>query len=266
MSVKKKVRYDGKTYDSIKDMLDAYGCSRAYYSKCKKRGWSLKKTIDSYIAYKKHEDESTIDHLGNKYPSVKAMCEVYAIDESVYLARIKNGWDKESALTEKVGRVNKRICYKGIYYRSLNSLFEAYGLTNRTLFYDRKRAGWTLEQILETPVAKGGLNNICYDHTGRKFYSVSDMCEYWEVDVNSYKYHRRLGFSVEQCLNEEFVHDHLGKGFKNLKELCLHYNISYDKFLEKKNKSKWTVQQTTEYFFKEMHIGLKFKKSVRKAA
>lgn len=44
--------------------------------------------------------KSCTDHLGNKFPSISAMCEYWNnIDISIYNERRKNGWTQEKALT-----------------------------------------------------------------------------------------------------------------------------------------------------------------------
>ena len=59
------------------------------------------KTLKAFRKYKKAED-----HRGNKFETIKAMCEFYQIDRNNFNQRLAAGWSLEKALTTPI-RKNK---------------------------------------------------------------------------------------------------------------------------------------------------------------
>ena len=66
----------------------------------------------------------TTDHLGNTYPNVKAMATAYGIDAKTYRDRIRRGYTKERALTEKPyeAKGNRAADFNGREFRDFKSM------------------------------------------------------------------------------------------------------------------------------------------------
>lgn len=88
----------GNAFSSKKEMCDHYGITVVTYKYREQNGMNLEEIltaskntyIDRYICK---------DHLGNKYSSVKAMCEAWGVTQAMYTRRLNTGCDVETALT-----------------------------------------------------------------------------------------------------------------------------------------------------------------------
>ena len=69
---------------------------------------------------------------------------------------------------------------------------------------------------------------MCKDHTGREFYSISEMCRAWNVPRSTFENRISKGNSIEECLTgsckdnrkKERVKDHTGREFSCASEMC----------------------------------------------
>lgn len=87
---------------------------------------------------------------------------------------------------------------------------------------------------------------MCYDHFGKPYKSIQDMCEYYGMRVSTYKSRIQSGWSIEKALTTPVdtayknCIDHLGKPFNSITEMCRHYNISPCTFQNRINKG-WSL-------------------------
>lgn len=102
MRTKPCVDYQGNHFDRFKEMAEAYNMpvyqlSTRIYT-C---GWDLKRALTTpFKKYKSHKYHNEyIDHLGNKYKTLKMMLGKYKIRVQLYQWRIQHGWSIERALT-----------------------------------------------------------------------------------------------------------------------------------------------------------------------
>ena len=95
-------------------------------------------------------DRSCRDHLGNIFPSQRAMCRRYGISPSLYCNRRKKGWPVKASL---LGAENFVTDHRGEKYPSVKAMCAAYGITPKN-YYARLERGWSLEQTLTQKVQK----------------------------------------------------------------------------------------------------------------
>lgn len=172
---------------------------------------------------------NVLDHLGNSYPSISAMCKVYGVNYSTYTNRLRYGWSVEKALLSKVGEV---VDHKGNTYKSIGEMCNTYG-THFTSFCRRRKAGWSLEECL---LGKGSVE----DHNGRSFKSITAMCKFYGVDPSSYKSRVKQGLSVEEALLGN-VFDFEGNRYYSVNEMCKHWGINYSVYIHRIYKG-WSQQ------------------------
>lgn len=172
---------------------------------------------------------SVVDHLGNSYPSVSAMCKVYGVNYSTYTNRLRYGWSVERALLSKTGEV---VDHKGNTYKSIGEMCNTYG-THFTSFCRRRKAGWSLEECL---LGKGSVE----DHNGRSFKSITAMCKFYGVDPSSYQSRLKKGLSVEEALLGN-VFDFEGNRYYTVNEMCKHWGINYSVYIHRIYKG-WSQQ------------------------
>lgn len=135
---------------------------------------------------------SVVDHLGNSYPSISAMCEAYGVNYCTYKNRIKCGWSVESAL---VSKINEVVDHKGNTYKSVREMCNVYGISDAT-FYTRRKAGYTLAGCL-----LGLHKRLVVDHLGNTYPTFKAMCDAYGLP--SYLVRARLDrfkFSLEAAL------------------------------------------------------------------
>lgn len=58
------------------------------------KGWSVEEALTI-----PHEEKVVLDHLGNKFPTIRAMCRHYGVRSSVYTRLKRKGWSLEDILT-----------------------------------------------------------------------------------------------------------------------------------------------------------------------
>lgn len=73
------------------------------------------------------ESQRHTDHLGEEYPSLKAMCEHYGISMSLYLNRRYNGASKRDALTLPIRR-KRYYKYQGHIFKNKAGLMAYAGI------------------------------------------------------------------------------------------------------------------------------------------
>lgn len=95
---------DDKVFNSLSELAGAYGLTEScIHYRLEKYGWTLTDAVHTPV---KNAGNTTIcyDHLGNKYPSKKAMVQHYDMRYSTYMSRICQGWSIEKALTTPINK------------------------------------------------------------------------------------------------------------------------------------------------------------------
>lgn len=150
-----------------------------------------------------------VDIEGVEYSSLKDMCEEHSISYMCYHQRLKRNYDKKKALLSGDLR-QKRVSHKGLEFDSVSAMLEYFeishrvyygrlsrGITGDALFEKRLRIDKKLRIILKDFIDD---NENLYDPFGNKFYSVGDLCEYYDITYKSFKNSILLGLSYEEAL------------------------------------------------------------------
>ena len=121
----------------------------------------------------------------------------------------------------------------GNEFSGLRSMCKHWGISYET-FRKRTVSGKTLAEALDSP-ANHCTNIGCKDHLGNRFNSLSDMCNYWGIKCQTYKYRIAHGYSKEEALTKSSnsckeCTDHLGNKFESITEMCKHWGITCSKF------------------------------------
>lgn len=79
------------------------------------------------------------------------------------------------------------------------------------------------------------MGKICFDHNGKQFESVKEMCEYHGVNEVTYVSRLKRGCSLEECLSKKLLYkgsnrckrcsDHEGKQFKSIQAMCDYHGV-----------------------------------------
>lgn len=216
MSMKEKLKYDdglGNTFKNIGDMCKFHQVSTTTY-RLKTRAGLSPREIFSNVSRKVLRTKFTVpckDHLGNEYPTTRAMCEAWNIDYDLYLARLRNGFSVQKALEKLTPRDKDAALYNGLVdingveYKTLTAMCQAWGISVKC-FVGRIERGWSFEEALSIPADTSNpvkRHSRVSDHVGNKFTSVNAMCKHWGVNLGTYKYRVKHGLSVEEALTKK---------------------------------------------------------------
>ena len=90
-----------------------------------------------------------------------------------------------------------------------------------------------------------------YDHKGHKFKTVTDMCKYWNIKPDTYKYRIRIGKTVEEALtlpmhsffNSKPVQDHQGNWFNSVIKMTEAWGVSSPQLYHDRRQKGWTLEE-----------------------
>lgn len=118
----------GNLYASEKEMCDHYGVQYSTFRLRQLNGWNLEQSLTEPPRHKPSKRKNSAkknshkkskagqkkksavkDHLGNAYPSIKAMCQTYGIGADTFRYRINHGRSLEEALTQPVSPLGTHI-------------------------------------------------------------------------------------------------------------------------------------------------------------
>lgn len=186
----------GNSYDSILEMCRAYNISDGVYRYRIKNGCSVRQALTAPLSDYKYRLDP-VDHLGNTFESVIAMCNHYGITAQVFTRRIEIGWSIERALTAPIRSHSKIIKdHKGQEFNSIESMCNHYGI-HKEAFNHRITHGWTLKDALEVEVRR---NTGVYDHLGHRYESIDAMCKQYEIKASTFRSRIHRGWDVERAL------------------------------------------------------------------
>lgn len=249
MSIKKAIDHEGNEFPTITAMCRHWGITKDAYKKRIKRGWSLEDTLTIPVGLRiNKKDKLIIDHKGNEFPSISAMCKHWNISFDAYRRRIKLGWTLKAALTVPVRyKSSKTITdHKGNTFPSVKEMIKYWNIS-RTAYESRIKRGWSLKDVLTTPV-KSNLKVIT-DHENNKFSSTTEMCRYWGVKTKSYDKRIRSGWTKKDALTKpvnsknsaKSIIDHEGNNFFSIEKMCQHWGVTRSAY-DHRIKNGWSLK------------------------
>lgn len=179
----------GKEWPSMKALAASKGINIGTFRGRRSRG---KLSLEMSLFVGNMKLTPAVDHLGNRYASLRAMADAYGVKYNPFLARINLlGWSLEEALTTPVrprgaGRVagpkpdkrSHRITINGVEYSSVCAAAKAHGLSPVTV-YARLRHKCTPEQAVR-PVSLG----TAVVYAGRRFSSKAALAASLGISPN----------------------------------------------------------------------------------
>ena len=268
---KDSVVYDhlGNMFLTQKEMCENYGIKLGTFRVRMRNGFTLEEALTTSIGEPRKNNGKTVsDHLGNIYPSIKEMCIAYAVKDSTYQCRIRNGYTVEEALTgnrKKVvppstPKVSKAVKCKlekesdtpkkprnsvtdhlGNEYGSTLEMCQAYGIRVDTFRY-RMKQGSSLEEALTRVPSLITTNIPCQDHLGNQYISQTEMARAYGLTKEQFIGRKRSGWDLERILttpinegrgNNSFVIN--GVPYSSKKEFCKKNGLNYDVFIHRTN-------------------------------
>lgn len=139
------LEYNGKKYNTVKELCDEYGVERHYLIKRLKLGMTLEQIIGCGDKRKK-----SVTYNGKDYDSLADLLDEYGVSRATYNYRINRGASLSEAL--QTGKNSARsVTYNNTVYASLRELCEVYNIKyvnfRSALTYKRKLGMSTEEAI-----------------------------------------------------------------------------------------------------------------------
>jgi hypothetical protein len=137
--------YNGKKYNTVKELCNEYGIERHYLIKRLKLGMTLDQIIGS-----KDKRKKSVTYNGKEYDALADLLDEYEISRATYNYRINRGASLSEAL--QAGKNSARsVTYNNTVYASLRELCEVYNIKyvnlRSALTYKRKLGMSTEEAI-----------------------------------------------------------------------------------------------------------------------
>lgn len=134
------------------------------------------------------------DHLGNVFPSVKAMCDAHGVMKNTYYQRLNRGFTEEQALQpDKVLRKYGKI--DGIAMSEF-SRKKHIGVPQVKRYLNGKI---TREELLINCHSKKTMEERT-DINGKVYPSVRQMAMAWKISYDVYRLRMREGWTKERAL------------------------------------------------------------------
>lgn len=241
---KKPVDHEGHKFKTRKEMCDYWNVSLGTYQDRIKHGYTLEEALTGITKTNSNAIRS-IDHEGNEFPTMKAMCKYWNISINAYKSRLEAGMSVKDALTSDRFTVKDHL---GNSYDSIDSMCQAYNITPAA-YYQRLKKNWSLEKTLMTKLRytkkrTQETTSDKTDHLGNTYPDMQSMCDTYGIEMLTYKRRLERGWDKKTALTEPIdttkhgmeVTDPYGKTFPMLKDMLLQYHIKTSAWFERKQK------------------------------
>lgn len=138
---------------------------------------------------------SCIDHKGQQFPSIEAMCRHWNVNSGTYATRVRQGLSLQEALEGPI--VPSFSDHLGQHFSSLDQMANHWGIKPRIL-KNRLKVGWDIETALTKP----SLQQPVQDFLGNKFPSIAALCRHYNISESAYKTRLNLGWSLKDTLTK----------------------------------------------------------------
>lgn len=238
----------GNKFPTKKAMALYYGITPVVLAKRRSRGWSLEKSLTTPINPQLPEVK---DHLGNTFIGKKELYKHYNVVPRIAEKLLAAGFSLEDVLTKKEGVYNTGRVQKdhlGNTFIGLKSMCDHYKITT-SAYYQRLRAGWTLEETLTTPIGEHTKKGVsCKDHLGNEFPSIGDMIKHYGITRTVYGYRKKLKWTLEDILTtplkeQDKIEDHLGNKYESIHEMASKYPCKTSETYRSRRKIGMSVEK-----------------------
>ena len=261
----------GNKFISQSEMLRQYKISQTIFNyRLNTMGWTLEQTLttpamdsDMAGAHKCH------DHLGNEFPSIRAMCDHWRVPRNVFFTRRREGKSLKECLdpVTRQRHSQQRIVrdHKGQIHANLDAMCAAWNISKAD-YMQNIRNGLDLARALTERTTRPKKPK---DHLGNEYPSINAMCRAWHITKTVLRSRLELGWTLKEILekpnNESHViesKDHLGNTYPSLKAMLKAWGVSYTTFNHRLGKGMTLEQALTpssHHMFKCVdHLGNEF--------
>ena len=219
--------YDGKTYETIKEMAEEYGIDRQRIYSFRRRGWSLEDAMQMCINDVRGRGR-LFEYNGKLYRSPKALAEEYGLPWNSLAHYIQRCKTIEEAVDRCKETQEKKIMLWGKRYQSRYEVATAFGIRETSISARIHTRNRTLEEIVLELLQK---EPICFE--GKTYNTLVELCAEYQVQPCNVFERLKYGKTLEEAIylpirnngkRYEIVYE--GKVYQNAAFLCREYNIS----------------------------------------
>ena len=182
---------------------------------------ALRTYDDDCFKYEILAEAKTLGELSDK--------EVFYIDELSTLTPV--GYNKNRGGSVAIGA--QPFFFQDELFQSLADLADHYDIYEETL-RKRLRAGWTMLESLGLELRpKIKVAGESFEVAKKKFISQAELCEHFEISLNSFRSRQRMGWSLEESVGleerEKKQYVVAGVEYKTLVDVYTHYQLDKEK-------------------------------------
>ena len=141
--------------------------------------------------------------------------------------------------------MKEAVDFKGIKYKSINQMCEAYNIDPCT-FNERLRRGYNLEKALTAPIVSPKKSIV--DFEGNGFDSIVDMCRHYNISIITYRARLRNGWDLKKILTTPIGYNYIpatdfnGNKYKSVSSMCSHFGIPRKNYIYRINNG-WSQKE-----------------------
>lgn len=205
------IDHEGHHFRRVKDMARFWGLYPELLSARWRSGLSLKECLTRPCrkqASPRGKEKGCYDHKGRYFQNQVERARWWHTDANLVRSRLRTGWGLEKALTtgNRYERLRENLILQGVadhtgrLHVSKREMAAFWGV-RYSLYCTRRIQGMSLAEALLTPDDRFEEIDGTTDHTGRKFPTISAMCKFWRMPLNTYRHRVKwLGWDKERAL------------------------------------------------------------------
>lgn len=185
-----------------------------------------------------------IEYQGKFYNSYRSLSDALGVPYTYIIKNMRTGKTIDDVLNDYSYKFIKVKDHLGNGFDSLNSMLRYYNMT-RGCYLTRLVKGWSLEEILTTPVKRRGEVRDYVDFKGKVFSSLTRMAEEYGVSRVTMTKLLKEGKTSEEItreLYEKAIKDHLGNSYPTYTKMAEHYGITGRLYQSRRAKG-WSLEE-----------------------
>ena len=186
--------YDGKTYETIKEMAEEYGIDRQRIYSFRRRGWSLEDAMQMCVNDVRGRGR-LFEYNGKLYRSPKALAEEYGLPWNSLAHYIQRCKTVEEAVDRCKEAQEKKIMLWGKKYQSRYEVATAFGIRETSISARIHPRNRTLEEIVLELLQK---EPICFE--GKSYNTLVELCAEYQVQPCNVFERLKYGKTLEEAI------------------------------------------------------------------
>lgn len=231
---KERIIFDGKSYDSHKELARSYGINYSNYHNRIKKGWSQSEALE-LVPRTVNRKGKAVTVNGKSFKSIKHFAIENGLEPSFVYSQRQRGRTLEEILSYREQyRVGRKIEYEGKIYNSITELAETHNISPK-LLQNRLYRGYSLDKALRSEYLIGHRRDLSFFHDGIEYYSIKDFAERNALSKGTVYSKLKKGLTLSDILLDRDGRRHGdpveydGMIFRSKKQFAEAMGLSYEK-------------------------------------